>query len=180
MIWREPKNHFGDGYFCMVDLKESNRYKKNSWRYPNLKSAGRSVFHCETVPVPQSSHLTDISTNWNDVHGSLESSCDSGGSVYEGNSTVPEQFSQEEFNDLIKGLNLSKNASEILASRLKDKNSLSTERKVSFYRTREKELLPYFCLEQSLVYYKDVEDLLQNMGVPEYRYQDWRLFIDSS
>ena len=90
------------------------------------------------------------------------------------------QFSQEELGDLIRDLNLSKNASEISASRLKDKNNLSAGTKVTFYHTREKELLPYFCLEDGLVYCKDVEGLLLNMGVPEYRYQDWRLFIDSS
>ena len=67
-----------------------------------------------------------------------------------------------------------------MASRLKDKNSFSAGTKVIFYRTREKELLPYFCLENGFVYCIDIEGLLLNMGVPEYRYQDWRLFIDSS
>ena len=71
MIWREPKNHFDDCYFCMVDLKKFNRHKKKSWKYPNLESARRPVPHCETVFVPQSSHLPDKSTNWNDVHESF-------------------------------------------------------------------------------------------------------------
>ena len=105
------------------------------------------------------------------MHESLESSCDNGGSVYEKSSTIPEQFSQEELSDLIRDLNLFKNASEILASRLKDKNSLSAERKVTFYRTRKKEVLSYFCLEDGLVFCKDVEGLLLNMEVLEYRYQ---------
>ena len=83
---------------------------------------------------------------------SLESSCDSGDSVYEGSSTItiPEQFNQEELSDLMRDLNLSKNASEILASRLKDKNRLSAGKKLTFYSTREKELLPYFCPEDGL------------------------------
>ena len=80
------------------------------------------------------------------MHESLESSCDSGGSVYEGSFTIPEQFNQEELSNLIRDLNLSKDALEILASRLRDKNSLSAGTKVTLYRTREKELLPYFCL----------------------------------
>ena len=87
------QNHFDDCYFCMVDLKGFNRHKKKSWKYPNLESARRPASHCETVPAPQFSHLPDISTNWNEVHESLEKSCDSGGSIYEGSSTIPEQFS---------------------------------------------------------------------------------------
>ena len=65
----------------MVDLKGFNRHKKKSRRCPNLESARRPVPHCETLSVPQLSHLPDISTNWNDVHKSLESFCDSGDSV---------------------------------------------------------------------------------------------------
>ena len=122
----------------MVNLKGFNRHKKKSWRYPNLESARRPVSRCETIHVPQSSHLSDISTNWNDVHESLGSSCDSGGNVYERSSTIPKQFSQEKLRDLIGDLNLSKNASEILASRLKNKNSLSARTKVTFYRTKKR------------------------------------------
>ena len=87
--------------------------------------------------MPQSSHLPDVSTNWNDVHESLESSCESG-SVYKRSSTIPEQFSQEELSDLMRDLNLSKNASEVLASRLKDKNSFSAGTKVTFCCTRKR------------------------------------------
>ena len=130
--------------------------------------------------MPQSSYLPDISTNWNDGHESLKSSCDGGGSVYERSYTIPEQFSQEELSDLIRDLNLSKNASEILGSRRKDKNSFCIGTKVAFYRSRERELLPYFCLKDELVHCKHFEGLLLKMGVPECRYQDWRMFISSS
>ena len=129
------------------------------------------------MPVP---HSSDILINWNDMYESLESSCDNDSCIYERSSTIPEQFSQEELSHFMRNLNLSKNTSKILASRLEDKNSVSAGTKVTFYRTREKELLPYFCLEDGLAYCKDVEGLLLNMGVPEYRYQDWRLFIDGS
>ena len=88
--------------------------------------------------MPQSSHLPDVSTNWNDVHESLESSCHSGGSVYERSFTIPEQFSQEELSDLIRDLNLSKNASEVLASKFKDKYSFSAGTKVTFCCTRKR------------------------------------------
>ena len=34
MVWRSPKNHHDDCYFCMVSMTGWNRHKKNSWYYP--------------------------------------------------------------------------------------------------------------------------------------------------
>ena len=51
---------------------------------------------------------------------------------------------QEELTDLIRDLNLSQEAAEILASRLKDVNWLGTGVSTTFYRTREHDSLPYF------------------------------------
>ena len=75
--------------------------------------------------------------------------------------------------------NLSKETVEILASRLKDKNCLRTGASTTFYRTREKELLPYFSKEEELVYYKNIERPLLKMEVSQDRAQEWRLFINS-
>jgi DNA gyrase/topoisomerase IV subunit B len=61
-------------------------------------------------------------------------------------------------------LNLSKQASELLASRLKEKNLLEPDVKVTFYREREKELLSYFIEEDNLVFCNDIENLLIKMG----------------
>ena len=35
MVWREPKNHHKDCYFCMVDMTGWNQRKKN----PDIESA---------------------------------------------------------------------------------------------------------------------------------------------
>ena len=113
----------------MVDLKGFNRHKKKSWKFSNLESARRPVPHCETVFVPQSSHLLDISTNWNDVHESLKSSCDSGGSVYEGNYTIPEQSSQKNLSDLLGILIYPKTLQKYWHRGLKTKIALEQERK---------------------------------------------------
>jgi DNA gyrase/topoisomerase IV subunit B len=61
-------------------------------------------------------------------------------------------------------LDLSKQASELLASRLKEKNLLEPDVKVTFYREREKELLSYFIEEDNLVFCNDIENLLIKMG----------------
>jgi hypothetical protein len=48
-----------------------------------------------------------------------------------------ERFDQSDLNDLIRDLNLSKDSSELLASRLKENNVLHPGTKTTFYR-REK------------------------------------------
>jgi hypothetical protein len=44
-----------------------------------------------------------------------------------------ERFDQSELSDLIRDLNLSKDSSELLASRLKEKNVLQPGTKITFY-----------------------------------------------
>ena len=48
-------------------------------------------------------------------------------------------FSQGELNDLVRDLSLSKESSELLASRLKEKNMLEPGTQITFYRKRHTE-----------------------------------------
>jgi len=41
-------------------MKGFNRFKKGSWFYPDLESARRPVLHCEEIPVPVFSNLSDL------------------------------------------------------------------------------------------------------------------------
>ncbi|CAH1100360.1 unnamed protein product [Psylliodes chrysocephalus] len=50
MIWMEPKNHFDDFYFCVVDAKGFNQ--NQTWRYPELQSTKCPVIHSENRPRP--------------------------------------------------------------------------------------------------------------------------------
>ena len=52
MVWREPKNHYSDCYFCETKTKGINRKNRNSVSYPSLDSAIRPVPHSEELPVP--------------------------------------------------------------------------------------------------------------------------------
>ena len=45
MQWREQKNHYGDCYFCMVNVTGYNNKNKKGIKYPNLLSAIRRVPH---------------------------------------------------------------------------------------------------------------------------------------
>ena len=57
VVWREPKNHHDDCYFCMVKINRNNRRK---WIYPDLESARRLVLHSDEVPIPVFDHLTEL------------------------------------------------------------------------------------------------------------------------
>lgn len=178
MVWREPRNHHDDCYFCVVSVKGFNKYKKRNWEYPDLESARRSVPHSKDVPVPVFTTLPELSSS--DVEELQDVESNTNDSEYEADISTPQQFSQEQLSDLIRDLSLSKQASELLASRLKEMNCHKPETNITAYRTREKRLLPYFNEDDEIVYCNDVPGLLLEMGLPEYQPEDWRLFIDKS
>ena len=92
----------------------------------------------------------------------------------------PQLHSPSELNDLVRDLSLSKESSELLASRLKKKNPLLPRTIISFYRTRESKLFQYFDNKGSFVYCNNIPDLLNEMGTVQYSQENWRLFIDTS
>ena len=112
MVWREPKNHFNDCYFCLSDMTGINKNTKKAWKYPNLESAIRPVVHSEELPVPVFLTEPDTATTSNDGCSDYKEP-----SVLHGSS----QFNQSELDDLVRDICLSKDQSEILASRLQKK-----------------------------------------------------------
>ena len=52
MVWREPRNHSDDCYFCVLNVAGLNAKKRKTIVYPDLPSALRPVFHSEVLPVP--------------------------------------------------------------------------------------------------------------------------------
>ena len=76
-------------------------------------------------------------------------------------------------------MNLSKESSELLASRLKEKNLLQPGTFITYYRNRHAEFLPYFAQEKDIIFCNNVEGVLKKLGVTQYDPNDWRLFIDS-
>ena len=54
-----------------------------------------------------------------------------------------QQLNRFELNDLVRDLDLSKKASELLVSRLKEKNWLDGSANISFYRNRDQSFLPF-------------------------------------
>ena len=85
--------------------------------------------------------------------------------------------SQSQLNDLVR--DLSKEASEVLASRLSEHGILDPKTKITFYRHRDEALSDYFTKEDNFGFCKNVKGLTA-MGVPQYKPGEWGLFIDSS
>ena len=106
-----------------------NQRKKKDWYYPDIESARRPVPHCTEVPVPVFTFLPDL-TAYETLLEAMEdsnSSCSNYSSTCmaaeaSSLSTNPKPFSQGQLNGLVRDLNLSKESSELLASRLGEQN----------------------------------------------------------
>ena len=133
MVWREQKYHCTDSYFCLVKTSGFNKKNKSKIEYPNLPSAIRPMPHSDEIPVPLFEQLPpreDLSD--------AEERSDSNDEDFEiDKDSVHREFDQRELNDLARNLGLSKKPSEVLASRLNEKNLLEHRVKVSYFRTRE-------------------------------------------
>ena len=52
MVWREPKNHSDDCYFCSCNVQGFNLKNKRDISYANIQSAIRPIPHRPGVPIP--------------------------------------------------------------------------------------------------------------------------------
>lgn len=187
MIWKKQRNHYDDCYFCSGNISGINRVNRKTWIYPVVASAQRPTLYSD---VSSPSHLPELSKNTEDSSELDEMECDVGGcdsdsdkgdADFRSNTPPsPQLFNQKELSDLIRDLNLSKQTSEVLASRLKEKNLLVRGTSISYYREREKDLVQFFSQEKNLVWCNDISGLLMKMGLSAYQSTEWRLFMDSS
>ena len=111
--------------------KGIKRKKKNPLIYPNLESEIRPIPHYNKIPAQVFKGLAklELPTSKEDQASflSTDSSEDIVSDVGFPPSSLPQLFSQGELNDLIRDINLSKESSELLASRLKEKIYFSLE-----------------------------------------------------
>lgn len=178
MIWREPRDHSTDCYFCLTKITGFNAKNKNRIIYPDLPSAIRPVPHSDELPVPTKPTVDE--TNMGDTDSTEQSSTSVDvDPVYEGSSNEPHLISQSELNDLVRELGLSKKKSELLGSRLQGWNLLQQGTSVAVYRIRDREFVQYFKEGDDLSYCDDVDGLMHALG-HEHISEEWRLFIDSS
>ena len=94
---------------------------------------------------------------------------------------VSRVFNQAELNDLSRDLCLSKESAQLLGSRLSEKNLLAPNTTFAWFRNRDEQFRRLFTndVEQSLIYYNNIEELIEELGI-HYTASEWRLFIDAS
>ena len=179
MVWREPKDHFADCYFSIVNIKGLNSKTKYAAIYPDIPSARRPVDHCAEVPIPVFYGLPSLQ---NEDTGTSQDKDDMTADLdfLVSTSLEPSPFKQEDLSDLVRDLCLSKQQSEVLASRLQQRALLCPDTKIAFYRNREKEFLSYFTCEDDFVYCDDVKGLSIAIGMPKYEPTQWRLSSPAS
>ncbi|GBM37175.1 hypothetical protein AVEN_14950-1 [Araneus ventricosus] len=133
MIWREPKTHSTDWYFCLTDISGITSHSRHTVVYPNLTSAMRPVPHSSELFMPKPPDTWSLDDNDDIVPDSVvvEEAEDDQPPMYADVQTSPMNhlISQSDLNDWVGKLNLSKNQSELLASRLRELNLLEKETK---------------------------------------------------
>ena len=175
MIWREPKDHASDCYFCVTSISGFNAKTKAKIIYPNLPSALRPVLHSDEYPVPLCANVDCSDTFESCFSNDVEKD-----PTYDENCSVnPHMINQADLNDVIRDLNLTKQQSELLCSRLKGWNLLEKDVRICEYCTRDRYFKEFFSEENSLVFCNDVCSLFHALG-HDHEPHKWRLFIDAS
>ena len=138
----------------------------------------RPVTHSDSIPVPTFNSFTQ-SFNETDTCTSEDSSIENDKCHPSSDQEkLPVLIKQSFLNDLVRNLNLPKDAAELLGSRLHHNNLLAPGTTFLFYRRREEGLVPYFSMDDTFLFYHDIGGLLNAMGCV-YDPKEWRLFIDS-
>ncbi|KAI6646990.1 hypothetical protein LOD99_8989 [Oopsacas minuta] len=177
-VWREPQNHHDDCYFCMVNIAKYRKVKgRRALTYPSIPSSIAPIPHSETLPVPKPPANLEFNTECED---SMSSETSDAEEEYLQSTSADRHYpSKRELDDLIRDLQLTKSAVELLTSRLSEWNLLRDDCKITAYRKRHLDYSVYFDVIQDLCYCKDVNGLFDAVGI-EHDPSQWRLFIDSS
>lgn len=181
MVWREQRDHVSDCYFCMTDITGFSRKNKHSIRYPCVPSAITPVPHGEGLPIPS------VPASWVVEHSGDESTGEADADKSDEDIYIPpvdtdktpHLINQEELNDLVRDLSLSKQQAELLGSRLQQWNLLTDDTTISHFRNRNVNLSTFFQMQGQACVCTDIDNLMLELGYP-HNPQEWRLFIDSS
>ena len=147
-------------------------------KYPNLPSAMRPVPQSDDLPVPTSPANKDLPSSDEDSAKSISSE----DNIYvysRASGNEPHWIMQKDLNDLAHNLYLTKQQSELLASRLKQWNLVKADVRITSFRTRNKDFASFFDVKNRLCYCTNVSGLFTFLGFP-HNPSDWRLFIDCS
>lgn len=114
MVWREQKDHSSDCYFCLTNISGFSLKSKHSIQYPNLPSALRPIPHGQDLPIPTPPEVYSVDDDVIDKDDAyMEDISDP--DFQPTSSTAPHLISQEELNDLVRDLTLSKSQAELIS-----------------------------------------------------------------
>ena len=99
----------------MVNVMGCKKNDRHLLNYPNLESAIRLVPHCSDLPVPIFTEFLGLYDDEDDANSEEVNDYDCEYDVdFQGSSSEPSLFNQEELNDLIRDLDLSKKSTAIM------------------------------------------------------------------
>lgn len=179
MIWLRKLQHKEDEcYFCSTNLKGHHFKTRKNVQYADVDTVMKPEMRSENDCIPSVKQLTV------DEFSDDESVTPSSASVYQpSNTTECCPLSQEDLNDLVRDLELSKNQAELLSSRLKERNLLKKGVLITYGRTADRrQFEKYFEIDKSnheLAYCCNIPALFEHYG-HEHKPEEWRLFIDGS
>ena len=104
MVWREKKDHVTDYYFCLTNVQGHSHENRKNIQYPDLPSAIRPVQHSVNLPIPMPPANLPI------LHEESLTCSKSSGEDFEPcqSKVISHLITQEDLNDLVRDLNLSK------------------------------------------------------------------------
>lgn len=197
MYWSMPsggKHDQTNCYACRNHMPGENKKKMKHFVYKEVPSA--------QIPIP---HTLDEATNKFTTHKMVSPDVMSTLTVATGTATTttgaetvdyslydpgpsnwdkrPQQITEEEMDNIVADLALSKGRSEKLARILKRKNVLAPDARVTKYRKRQQDFQNLYFINGEKTYaYCDNPSLLMLAMFTNHPYDaaEWRLFIDSS
>lgn len=135
-------------YFCSCNVQGFNRSNTISISYPENSCASRSICHGPDLPIPSSLKVSSAPTST--IHSASVgednntedryTNFDPGTHASSTNDKRPKLFDQASLNDLVRELGLSKKNSELLGSRLRERNLLEKNATFSWTETERKNL----------------------------------------
>lgn len=142
------------------------------WSYPTRSGAGYTlpVLYADGSQFPENTYAACYQVDLSPSTSSVS---------YKSDSLAPKLYTQAELNDLVRDLELPKEKSELLASRLRDKNLLERNICTTVYRTRHKPYSNFFTTKDNMCFCYDIHGLFDKLG-QTYDARDWRIFVDSS
>ena len=147
MYWMEVTDH-EKCYFCQIDLKGMNRNKRRSLVYPDVKSAKKPRLFKDGEARPQPDCSSSDSSPKDQIDSANCSFADS---------NAPKLFTQQQLNDLVRNLDLSKQKAAVLGQTLYDLNLLGPDCIFTYFRDRHQDYAKYFEEEDSVTFCKDIK-----------------------